>query len=136
MRYIKLYENLDDGSNNRTTGLIYDGYPKIGDYVICEEHSGSEDYKTYKTLIEFEIRNIGKIVDFRNTTNLNDEFNGIDQKYNIFVQYNNIPDEIYDDFNYHNDIEYCRIFAENEIIHSSKNKKDLEHIIKAKKYNL
>jgi hypothetical protein len=119
MKYIKYFES--------TTNL------KIGDYVICAEHSGADDYKA---LIEFEIRNIGKVVDFRTNNNMNNEFDGIAAEYNTFVQYDNIPDEIYDDFNYHKDIEYCRIFAKDEIKHSSENKEDLIPFISVIKYNI
>lgn len=125
MRHIKEFEKVE----------LKDGYPKIGDYVICVEDSNDTVFNA-KLLIKFESENIGLVVDYRDRNNINSEFEYIPSKYNIFVQYDKIPDEVYDDFNYHKYIEYCRIFKKEEIIHSSKNKEELEHIIKAKKYNL
>ena len=48
------------------------------------------------------------------------------ENYDIFVKYDNIPDEILDDFNYHRYIEHCRIFSLAEILFSSSNKEDVD----------
>lgn len=102
---------------------------EIGDYVICHEVYNISS-------IYFVNNNIGQIVDFRDDNNIEESYIDIEPQYYIFVKFNNVPDNIYDDFDYHKKIEHCRIFSEEEIEYSSKNKKDLEIILKSKNYNL
>jgi len=120
MKYLKTYEDLD---NN----------PEIGDYVICEE---ADDINDILELADFEKNNIGRVVDYRTVDNTNPTFDSISTFFNIFVQYKNVPNEIYDDFDYHKRIANCRIFSKKEIKYCSKNKEDLEIILQANKFNI
>jgi len=129
MRYIKTYEKLDKDQ------------PKIGDYVICKELETNNVLNDAEiSIVNFISKNIGEIVDFRTDDNMTQEYIEVAYKYNIFVQYENIPDELYDDFAYHKKFDKCRIFNINEIIHWSKNKEELEEILEfdstVNKYNL
>ena len=117
MKYIKTYEDL---ANN----------PEIGDYVICDEKGNDEE------ISDFEKNNIGRVVDYRTVYNTNPTFDSISTFFNIFVQYKNVPNEIYDDFDYHKRIANCRIFSKKEIKYCSKNKEDLEIILQANKFNI
>ena len=117
MKYIKAFEELKD----------------IGNYVICEEKDSSVDNFEIESFIN---NNIGQVVDHRTKNNMNVAYDGVPSIYNIFVQYENLPNEIEYDFEYHKHIKNCRIFRLEEIKHSSKNKKDLESILISKKYNL
>lgn len=129
MKYIKTYEELDQDQ------------PKIGDYVICNEITGNNQLNDDEFMIKsFISKNIGQIVDFRTKDNISSQYDTVENKYSIFVQYEDLPDEIYDDFDYHTNIDYCRIFNINEIIHWSENKDELEEILEfdstVNKYNL
>jgi len=90
--------------------------PEEGDYVICKEHSLN------KYFVLFLENNIGKII------KIND--------YRYFITYDNIPEECNDYFMLY----FCnfktRDFFKSEIKYWSKNKKDLEIILQANKYNL
>jgi hypothetical protein len=123
MRHIKTYEKLENEL-------------KIGNYVICKELDDNVD----KNIERFIDNNIGIIVDFRKNNNISNDYKEIPMKYNIFVKYEDIPDEIYDDFDYHKYIDNCRIFMSNEILYSSFNKEELEEILDLQlsqnKYNL
>lgn len=105
---------------------------EVGDYVICNE-TGSTDAAD---VINFERNNIGQIVDFRDNDNIEESYINIEPRYYIFVKFENVPDNIYDDFDYHKTIDRCRVFSEEEIEYLSKNKEDLETILKSRKYNL
>jgi len=106
MKYIKTYETLND-------------FPKNGDYVICKN-----DYLYVATdrddLNNFLKNNIGQIVDIQNL------------KYSYIIKFNNVPTDIRDYFN----TDYLRGFTRREILHYSKNKKDLELFINVNKFNL
>ena len=75
MKHIKVYEEIKYG------------YPKIGDYVVCIEDADELD-PFNKSLVEFQSENIGEVVDYRNKENLNSEFDGVPENYDIFVKTN------------------------------------------------
>ena len=87
--------------------------PQIGDYVICSEKDNQTLDKRLKT-------QIGKIIRFVN--------NDLPNIY--LVQFEKIPSI------FHHYDTNCRSMALDEILYHSKNKEDLEHILKANKYNL
>ena len=91
-----------------------------------------------KNLINSELLDNSKreIVDFRNDDNIEESYINIEPRFYIFVKFENVPDNIYDDFDYHKTIDRCRVFSEEEIEYSSKDKEDLESILKSRKYNL
>jgi hypothetical protein len=113
MKYIKQYETLNIGQ------------PKVGNYVLCEEISSST--------AEYTKNNIGKIIFIIDDDKDNMEkyrlFN--DYKYIIWYEHTiEIPrDEVY--FN-----GCCRRMKRAEIKYWSKNKRDLQAILKLNKYNL
>ena len=107
MKYIKKYESI----NNE---------PQIGDYVICKEE---EETPGFTDIINWTSVNIGKCV-------------RIDQhKYPYLIQYENIPNNIKNNF-LHRNVPNCRMMRKYEIIHWSPNKEDLEIYTNAIKYNL
>lgn len=107
MRYLKTFENLNIE-------------PEVGDYVICETNEGFA-----KNVINSIIsRNIGQIIKIT------------DDYYKYLVYYDcDIPPNLKGFFN-DNEDGHCRLLGINEIKHISKNKKDLEIILNANKYNL
>jgi len=97
--------------------------PQIGDYVICEEDP------SYSGLSQFISTKIGKIIGFSK--------NG----YYHIVQYQNIPELLkfyftYQDFDNLKRYYNCVPMLTENIKYWSKNKKDLEAILAANKYNL
>lgn len=116
---------------------IKDDEPQIGDYVICHENSHSPNSMLNTYLSE----NIGKILykryaDLAKNTIL---FSKKTTDTNIYLydaqyDYNTIPKNLYNKFvsEDHN----IMSFYKEEILHYSSNKKDLELIIDANKYNL
>ena len=120
MKYIKQYEDV-----NRKY--------KIGDYVICDEMEGNNGVT--KELKKFLANNIGQITD-----------NTYGDTCLYVVRYENIPNMLRERFNeiIKKDIdgvvvdEYDdrRVMIDDEIIYSSKNKKDLEPFIILNKFNI
>ena len=108
IRNFKIYE--------RDVLSKYTDPPKIGDYVICTEFVRPD-----QILLNFLSSNIGQI------RRISEDY------YNPYhIYYENIPEDIGDQF-FFNDF---REFSINEILEYSENKKDLEHIIAANKYNI
>jgi len=105
----KLYESINKGKL------------KIGDYVICDDKSDVPEHS-----IEFIKNNIGKYVKF--ITN---------SVYSYIIEYENIPNECKSEFeeNMFNDIN-CRRMELKEIKYWSKDKKELEEVLAANKYNI
>lgn len=99
--------------------------PQVGDYVICEEKS----YTTDLTVVSFIKSNIGQLIEINSDKEVD---------YPYVVKYENVTDEIYAYFGGGSDNIYdkCRGMSETEIKYWAKNKKELEHILRAKKYNL
>lgn len=95
--------------------------PEIGDYVICYEEIDSRIDDD--GLAHFLSNNIGKIVRINSLPSI---------RYS--VEYENIPTKL--DTWFHDIKLNCREMRESEIIHWTKNKKELETIITANKYNL
>jgi hypothetical protein len=113
MKYIKTYESIENVST-----------PKIGDYVICDDiyyKNNQHFHFRYRQLNNFLKNNIGKIISLDGL--YNDRFS---------VKYKNIPHQI--KISYFTD--NIRPFELEEIVHWSKNTKDLEMYITANKYNL
>lgn len=120
MNHIKLFEELNIGE------------PQIDDYVICKDLDvdNSGDYLNF-----FLLNNIGKFIRLSNNYDVN--VTSLPEKYKYMIQYDNVPCEFEEDFHFgeprNND---CRIMKREEILFWSKDKKDLESIITANKYNL
>jgi len=119
MKHIKGYKNLN---NNE---------PMEGDYVICEEDEYYPNYpiESVNTLIK---NNIGRIItiEYSYINKNNDRY---------YITYDNIPEECDDYFSdiYNNGFKFkTRDMLREEIKYWSKNKKDLEIILQANKYNL
>lgn len=118
MKYIKKIEKVlyqADFTNRR------DNRPKEDDYVLinCDQNNFTTDYKDFKMFID---NNIGQIL---NTSSIF-----------IRVKYKNIPENIFNWFSYFGDGIFYRSFQFKDVIAYSKKKKELEHIIIAKNYNL
>ena len=112
MKHLKYFDN-----NNEE--------PQVGDYVIWEDSTRKvEDFQN------FICNTIGQIVKIYNDGDYDDDFPYV-------IKYENIPYEILAAFSYDDYPEKCtRIMCKEEIIHFSKNKEDLEIILKAKEYNI
>jgi len=95
----------------------YKRKPKKGDYVICS-------YKEDKKVDVFISNNIGKII--------NDDYDNA--WYNYLVEYDNPT--IHMKINYTPVNTNSMIFSEEEIVHWSKNKKELEMILTTNKFNI
>lgn len=113
MKHIKSYENINDDN------------PQIGDYVICEEQNAMINYSK---LNNFFKNNPGKI---KNITD--HDIN------NYVIEFYNVPKDLY--ISYFDIVQgeenlYTRPMSRNELIVFSKNIKDLEFKLSAKKYNL
>lgn len=96
--------------------------PKIGDYVVC--YDGDSELK------DFMFNNIGQIVKINKK--------GYGHKNNLghyLVKYKNYPKELENEFTW-DDIDGGRPMRKYEILHFSKNKKELEMFIQMNKYNL
>ena len=118
MKYIKQYESITDDKQ-----II----PTVGDYVICEEQTSSD-----KELKEFINNTIGKCDGVKGKKT--EDFLTL-----YAVKYDDIPywQKSCNNFTY--DIKgkyYTRNFYRREIKHISKDRKELETILAAKKYNL
>ena len=98
---------------------INDQEPKIGDWVICELHKMT-DIPAYYKYNEIISNNIGQLVEINEKKELNC----------IIKYFNNIGK----DNNWFYDDHTC--VNMNEILYWSKDKKELEDILAAKKYNL
>ena len=92
--------------------------PQIGDYVICTDQNPE--------VSEFTLNNVGKIVKYILMNN---------DRFPYKVKYKNVPVKLIDK-GYIFDNNDIRKTSRDEIIHWSKNKKDLELILYTKKYNL
>jgi len=93
--------------------------PQINDYVICHEEY-DDDVEGINTFLD---NNIGQIIGRFNNNDITSPF---------LVKYENIPNDIGYMFNK----DKSRQMLNYEIIHFSKNKEDLEHVLSANKYNL
>ena len=89
--------------------------PEIGDYVYCNTYDNEE-----KNLQNFLNTNLGKIID---TNKVEDEF---------LIEFENLPDNLQN----YSDTSDNIWFDKDEILHWSKNPKDLEIYISVNKYNL
>ncbi len=130
MKYINTFEKW-------TLPFFNKHKPKVGDYVICKVSFRAEDLR------KFIDNNIG-IITKKRKPNL--KWGEAEFTTYYSVKYDNIPEEFKrffksDDGSYHisNDEETfsgTNEVEENEIIHFSKNKEDLELILDTNKYNL
>jgi len=93
--------------------------PQIGDYVLCNE------FTMYKDFDNFQNNNIGKIINISKNDIIT-----------YSCKFTKIPKEISGFFKNNGNTDGVRRYLLNEIVHFSKNKKDLEIILQAKKYNL
>lgn len=123
MKYIKLYENIEED-------------PQIGDYVIMKDRLPAllvNDSTIQLQLLIFIKNNIGKIIDIFDQDNVN----------YVIVEYDNIPDDIPDemydvfttDFPTHLK-QNLLIFNLKHIKMFDKDKENLEARMSANKYNL
>ena len=116
MKHLKTFENINDSL-------------QIGDYVICECNS-----YTSGEINDFLKNNIGKYVKYITNNK------SVVENFRYAIEYDNVPHEL---------CQYSSIFSNesgianicmrvniSEIIYFSKNKKDLEVIIKSNQYNL
>jgi hypothetical protein len=115
VKYLKRFEevNVDD--------------PKVGDYAIFFDEIGYIDsgvYVHFNEYLYFINNNIGEIIKIENKDN-----------YKYHVKFENVPIDIIRYFDFASDYYYLR-FHKEEILYWSKDKKDLEPYIQAKKYNL
>jgi len=111
MKHLKRYESINDK-------------PQTGDYVLCKTSYGAkriDDFLKNTIGVCLGKAYIGHNIELREK--LKDIFK---------VKYDNIPDNLKDDYFFNN----IRSISRNEIIHFSPNKEDLEEIITANKYNL
>ena len=99
-------------------------YLQIGDYVICKEGYNLD-------LNTFLSTHIGQVVSNKVSERVGD---GAD--YMIQYNYWEIPKNIREFFQWKKHKKNCRGMNKSEIVHFSKNKKDLEIFIDIKKYNL
>ena len=88
--------------------------PKIGDYVIC-----STDFTQEQKFIQ---NKIGKLI-----------YIDIDNEYPYCIKYDDIPSRLYS-----TTVDEIRVltYKKSNIIHWSKNKKDIELILIANKFNI
>ena len=117
MKYLKTYENLNE--------------PQIGDYCICYEERLDPNDNDNIILINFLKNNIGKIIRERDPN-----IDAINPNIHFFVQYENIPKELYIFFRFVNGRNDVRGMSKKEILKYSKNKKELEIFIDINKYNI
>ena len=109
MKYLKTYETLNESLD-----------PEIGDYVICKEEGA------FNSIFDFTSNNIGKFV----------EFEEVDYSHaHYIIAYENVPKKIADYF-INGSINRGRRMYRHEIKYWSKDKKELEIILTANKYNL
>lgn len=125
MKHLKIYENFDD--------------PQVGDYVICKDSKYSPDDPDDIEIISFFENNIGQYISVngRGTSPENDYFQFIPE-YKYIIEYINIPDNLKGHFEFYiNDREkYVRGMKRDEILYWSDDKKELEAILAANKYNI
>jgi len=100
------------------------GFPQIGDYVICQEEDLGDGNAASKEVQKFINNSIGKIIEVSDEPKLIYPYN---------VQYQNIPENIEDAFYSGSS---SRKYSRKEIIFFSQNKKDCEIYLQMKKYNL
>jgi hypothetical protein len=110
MKYIKTYENNTE--------------PQIGDYAIVKDSTIRD---TNDVIHEFLMENIGKIIKIDYSSH-----------FPFLIKFQNVPYELNDRFRSERIGRRVgkRDFSESEMIAFSPNKKDLEVIISANKYNL
>ena len=120
---MKYLMKLESFVKNKTYLKTYEqniGYgPKIGDYVICEENIANLERKKYTS------ENIGKFVS---------DDGGL-----YVIVYKNVPKKLKSHLQFNGPEMgkgYYALMFKEEIIHWSKNKKDLEIFLDIKKYNL
>lgn len=109
MKYIKTFEDIITE-------------PQKGEYVICYD----DDEDNIPQYNEFIKSNIGKII-------------GIDSRnkeYPYIIEYENIPNVIWDLFDNFDDLSNCRRMKREHIINHSKNIDELQPYVQAIKYNL
>jgi hypothetical protein len=111
MKYIKLYETLDE--------------PQIGDYVYCQEASGSNDDIIGKKIDEFLENNIGQII------KKSDELD-----FDVIVKYENVPVELKQKCFNHDNIVGGRRMDIGEIVFWDKDPEMVRAKINAEKYNI
>jgi hypothetical protein len=110
MKYIKSYEALDD--------------LEIGDYVICK-HEEEKPFGEFAKTYEFIESSVGRFI----------KYDRWSASYPYIVKFENIPDNIKDEFT-HNRTTDCRRFKRSEIIDHSLSKAELLAKLESKKYNL
>ena len=119
-------------TNFRIYEFINQGKPDIGDYVICkEEVEGLINVDITNELNNFLLSNIGKVIGTKGGE-ISEDY---DNEYPYLISYEKVPRKLKFCFEYSSD-NNARVFGINEIEFWSKDKKDLESIISAKKYNL
>jgi len=103
----KLYEKLNDG------------VPEVGDYVICGGKFLIGSHKLFRNAV---INNIGKIINYDST-----------YKYTINYNY-----KFGGNINYYTNLEGDNNYYTNseDILYWSKDKKELEQILQANKFNI
>lgn len=110
MKHLKIFEDIKTK-------------PEIGDYVICNE---IVDFNQ-EELENFLNNNIGQYVCLKPSG----------ESFPYLIQYKNIPKELLSNFiKDYNGFSHVRDVNLREIVHKSKNKKDLETYIISNKYNL
>ena len=119
MKYLKLYEDLNDG-------------PKLGDYVICT-------YEKYNSepLNKFLSENIGQVVDFDIDKRISGKMDlySMRKSYPEFIEYPikyDTDSNIKEFFNSSN----FRYFEKESVLFYSSDKEECEVYLSAKKYNI
>ena len=120
MKYIKTYETVIEPE--------FGDEPEVGDYVICEEFSVLGDFND---LIDYINSHIGKFIKY---TEASDGANQHDYPY--LIEYENVPEAFISNFRNGLEGETCRAMRLSEIKYWSKNKENLEPLLKANNYNL
>ena len=111
---------------NKADYVKPEAYPQMSDYVICKE-----DF--IDNVDDFLSTHIGQIV-----SNKKDEINNNCFRLDFMIQYNylSIPKNIRKHFISKKNKRNCRSMRKDEIIHFSKNREELEALLRIKKYNL
>jgi hypothetical protein len=98
--------------------------PKVGDYVICEELSSYYSKSdNYEKLIDFINSSVGQIKSI-----------GVNELY--VIEYFDVPSIITSYFNYDKNNNSFKIMDEDEILHFSSSREELELKLVSIKYNL
>ncbi len=122
MRYLKLYENLND--------------PQVGDYVLCREYPNEIEGINMSDLERFLCNHIGKLVNPDEKYKKNWTSSKEKLEHYIWVKYSNKDLVSGSSLSGDEFVRGIRPFMRKEIIQFSPDKSDLEVYLAAKKYNL